>query len=105
DSRGALADGGEVAIVLVAENARRIVAGKSRPDGCRDMPALLLGCRCNARNETCLLPFDMGGVADGEDVRMAWHGEVGLHDQPPGTVGRDANPIGRRRSGDAGGPD
>jgi hypothetical protein len=68
DHRAPLADRRQVAGVLVAERRRRGLTGKPRPYRLRDIGALLLGGRRDARNGPSVRADDDRRIADREDL-------------------------------------
>ncbi len=103
--RGAPSDGGEIALVAIAERRRRRRAG----DACRDQPshiaAHLLGGGRDARNAAARRIGHGGGVADREHLGEAAHREIRLDLHAPGAVMRGVKPARRRRGDHAGRPD
>src|SRR5215831_17223045 len=68
---GVAADGGEVALVAVAERRRLIGPGEPRRDQAADITTHLLRGRRNAGHGAAVRPGRRRGVADRKDVRMA----------------------------------
>ena len=99
-----LADLREAAGVVVTERRARL-GREPRLDRLRDVTALLLRGRRDAGHGIAVGSGDGRGVADGKDVRMAGHGQVGFDFQTIGAVGRRAEPFGGARGAHAGGPD
>src|SRR6267143_3537296 len=85
DHRLALADLRQAAGMLVSEQSGR-AAAQARLDGIRDIASLLLGGRRNAGDRLAIGAIDNNGIADGEDVGMVGHREVGQDLQAAGAV-------------------
>ena len=62
-----------------------------------DIASLLLGRRRDARHRIAVGVRDRDRIADGEDIGMARHGEVGFDLQAAGAIGRRAEPFGGGR--------
>jgi hypothetical protein len=63
--------------------AQRIAAQAAFDDHC-DIAPLLFG---DAGNLLSVGARDRHRIADGEDLRMAWNGEIWQDQEPPGAVG------------------
>src|SRR5579875_3205741 len=71
DDSGAFSDRRETAGVLVPERPLRSAAAQARLDHLGHIASLLLGGRRYAGDQLSIRRFDMSGIADHEDVRMA----------------------------------
>src|SRR4051812_37874326 len=86
-----LADLRKAASMLVAERRQR-AAAQARPDQRRHVTSLLLGGRRDAGHGIAVGAGDRHGVANGKDVGMAGHGQIGLDLQAVGVVGGCVQP-------------
>lgn len=77
--RCSLADGGEVALMFVAEGQRRRLVFNPAADHLCDISALLFCCGRNARNGAAIIAFNPCRVANGENIFVAGYAEVGKH--------------------------
>src|SRR5205823_4490645 len=104
DHREPFADLRQAAGMAVAEWRRR-AAGEPRLDGLRNMAALLLGGRGDARNRPAVPGGNSDGVADRKDLGMAGYGKIRRNLEPSRAIGRCAKPFGGARGAHAGRPD
>jgi hypothetical protein len=90
------ADGGEIAMVAVAERRRFGFSQRARGDETTDIGALLLG---DGRDAGQRLAVDARWVADDEDLGMARQGKIaalntsGVGDSVPYLVSSDEGPL------------
>src|ERR1700674_1951014 len=104
DHRRLAPDGGEVAVVAIAEGRRRRPAREPRRDQLADVGALLLRHRRDTRQRLAALAH-VCGVADDEDFRMTRERQIGRDLDAAHRVALGIEPIAGGGGGDAGGPE
>src|SRR6202000_485502 len=91
------ADGGEITGVPVTERTQRRIAVETPLDGARDIYALLLRNRCNARSGLAIPHIHSDRIADRKNIRMTGNRQIRFDFHSPRAVRVRIQPCPGRR--------